>query len=223
MNKSILSTVVVALLSAGSVSAEGITGGLEVDYKSKAIQSETYETENSGAKVFVNYGAFGASAKTNRQNVQEYNLNYTHRLEDSNIYLKGEYELVDRTGQLKNINKLGLTVGTTFAETMNASFRFRKDIEATSSSNRSDISRVDLALGNQFENVHFGAKVVGQQQHSKQLVGSGAKDQTLNYEARMTFTGISNLFIPYFELSDEANFQNDKRETFSKVGLVLKF
>ena len=225
MKKAILGTTVVALLSAGSVSAEGLTGGLEVDYKSQAKESRDVQKDNSGAKLFMNYNNVGLSAKTNIKGVNEYNLNYTHKLNDSNVFVRGEYELVDKTDNLPNTNKFGLTVGTTFADTINTSFRFRKDLDekASAMGKQSDISRVDFALGNQFENVHFNTKIVGQHQHNKASLGAGADDQIFNYEARMTFNGISDVFIPYVELSNEANFQNKNRETFSKVGVVFKF
>ncbi|MGR5456715.1 hypothetical protein ACPV5N_22790, partial [Vibrio alfacsensis] len=93
-----------------------------------------YKADNgSGIKAFIGYEGFGASAKRKANFENEYNLNYTHDF--GNIWLKGEYEFVDKKSRQQpanDQNKFGVTVGGNVAELFDTSLRLRKDTDLNS-------------------------------------------------------------------------------------------
>jgi hypothetical protein len=230
--------ILLAMVSAFSVHAEdnSFSGGIELDAKFGENGQKLYETSNgSGIKAFVGYEGFGLSAKRKADFENEYNLSYKYDFE--NVWVKGEYEFVDKKsvqntqgvqGQSNDQNKFGVTVGGNVADMFDTSLRLRKDTDLNSGngSARSNIYRFDLAAGKQMtERMYLNAKLVGQNQRNKEAMGSVEdknKDTIYNVELRATFTAIDN-FIPYVEVGNEGQFGNNKRNTYGKVGVVLPF
>ncbi len=182
--------IVLALTSvfATNAMAEGVTGGVELDAKFVDGAAEYKADNGSGIKAFIGYEGFGASAKRKANFENEYNLNYTHDF--GNIWLKGEYEFVDKKSRQQpanDQNKFGITVGGNVAELFDTSLRLRKDTDLNSGngSERSNIYRFDLAAGKQVtERVYLNAKLVGQKQTNKALItrDNKTKDTIYNVE-----------------------------------------
>ncbi|MCG9663239.1 hypothetical protein C9980_11100 [Vibrio mediterranei] len=222
--------IVLALTSvfATNAMADGVTGGVELDAKFVNGAAEYKADNGSGIKAFIGYEGFGASAKRKANFENEYNLNYTHDF--GNIWLKGEYEFVDKKSRQQpanDQNKFGVTVGGNVADLFDTSLRLRKDTDLNSNTlaPRGDIYRFDLAAGKQVtERVYLNAKVVGQKQNKKEAitVGDKNKDSIYNLELRATFTAIDNM-IPYVEVGNEGKFGTDTRNTYGKVGVVFPF
>ncbi|UPQ90095.1 hypothetical protein [Vibrio sinaloensis] len=230
MNKKITLLALSSIFAVASVQATELTGGLEIDNKFSADQ---VEDKGTGVKLFAGYEGFGVSAKRNDTKVKEYNLNYTHNFE--NFFVKGEYEYVDNRSRVdangvsdmgSDVNKFGITAGTNVMDMFDTSLRLRKDLAAKEmGGKKSDITRFDLAAGKQFENVYFNTKLVGMHENDANSVDTakGGKDTVYNVEARLTFNNIAGGFVPYFEAGNEGSHQNDKRNTYGKVGVVLNF
>ncbi len=218
MNKKILVITLASAMTSGFAAADGVNAGVELDVKTRV--GAAAGNADSGAKLFVGYEGFGASAKSNRNSDREYNANYTHDFDG--FYLKGEYEFVDKR-TANNQQKFGITAGTNVGGYFDTSLRLRKDLDTeTKYGVKGDVNRFDFAVGRQFENVYLNTKVIGQKQNESNLVGTDAKDTIYNYEARLTFTNIHG-FTPYFEAGNEASFDNSKRNTYGKVGVVFPF
>lgn len=226
MNKKILLVALPAALMASASYASDFTGGLEIDNKFSADKVEDLGT---GAKLFMGYKGLTLSAKRNDVKAKEYNFNYKHDFDS--FFLKGEYEFVDnrsrvtRTGENStgaDVNKFGITVGTNVMDIFDTSFRLRKDLDAKEmNGTKSDITRFDLAVGKQFENVYFNTKLVGQHQADARI--ATVNDTIYNVEARLTFNNISDNFTPYFEAGNEAKFGSNDRDTYGKVGVIFNF
>ncbi|WP_338166806.1 hypothetical protein [Vibrio sp. 10N] len=229
--------ILLAMVSAFSVHAadSSFSGGIELDAKFGENGQKLYETSNgSGIKAFVGYEGFGLSAKRKADFENEYNLSYKYDFE--NVWVKGEYEFVDKKsvqnshgvqGQSNDQNKFGVTVGGNVSDMFDASLRLRKDTDLNSGngSERSNIYRFDLAAGKQVtDKTYLNAKLVGQHQANKNLITKDnmTKDTIYNVELRATFTAIDNL-IPYVEIGNEGQFGDGKRNTYGKVGVVLPF
>ncbi|SON52123.1 hypothetical protein [Vibrio tapetis] len=220
MNKKILVIALASAMTSGFAVAEGVNAGIELEVKTRV--GSAAGNADSGAKIFAGYEGFGASAKSNRNSDREYNLNYKHDFDG--FYLKGEYEFVDKRTS-NNQQKFGISAGTNVGGYFDTSLRLRKDLDTehkADSNGKGDVNRFDFAVGRQFENVYLNTKVVGQKQNTASRVGSNAKDTIYNYEARLTFTNIHG-FTPYFEAGNEASFDNSKRNTYGKVGVVFPF
>lgn len=218
MNKKILVIALASAMTSGFAVAEGVNAGLELDVKTRV--GSAAGNADSGAKLFVGYEGFGASAKSKRNSDNEYNFNYKHDFDG--FYVKGEFEVVDKKTS-NDQQKFGITAGTNVGGYFDTSLRLRKDLDTENKyGEKGDVNRFDFAVGRQFENVYLNTKVVGQKQNTASRVGTNAKDTIYNYEARLTFTNIHG-FTPYFEAGNEASFTDSKRNTYGKVGVIFPF